>query len=421
MRIGIISKEYFGLKNASKMVPMTIHGGFGFLARKKAEEFVRMGHEVHVFVPRFAFDGDNRNNLELELNGVNIHFFETLYNGLYKNTLGETLKRTMFSLGRDRGFYRALEDYPVDVYLSEDPSERSARVVKSGHPHIGILQDPFDDIDFMILKTAGEDYLHGDYKNPRFTTENYLRTRNRVRYGLNYTSGRNSNLRTGKYARSTDSKTLFSEASFISEKARIIFSLKFSPGTLLNPIDVEQEIPEKSSHPVVTWLARWDQQKRPDVALWVARDMPEVDFYFIGAASGVPALEDKQRSLMKAYEKYDHIHFMNFISEEDKQEILGKSWILLNTSVREGLPISFLEAGGKGCAIVSSVNPDYYSSKFGSFVEKGEFSSTIRSLIKGEECFELGKKAHKQMLDHHQTTVVMQENISALKRVLNEK
>lgn len=421
MRIGIISKEYFGLKNASKMVPMTIHGGFGFLARKKAEEFVKMGHEVHVFVPRFAYDGNNRENLEIELNGVSIHFFLTLYNGLYQNTLAETLRRTMFSLGRDRGFHKALDDYPVDIYLSEDPSERSARVAKEGHPHIGILQDPFDDIDISVLKAAGEEYLNGEPENPKFTTENDLRTRNRIRHGRCYTSGRNSNLRTGKYARSSNSESLFSEANFISEKARIIFSLGFSPGTLLNPIDVGPSVPEKSPQPMVTWLARWDQQKRPDIALRAAKEIPEIDFYFIGAASGVPVLENKQRSLMKAYEKYKHIHITNFISEEDKQDILGKSWILLNTSAREGLPVSFLEAGAKGCAIVSSVNPDNYPSKFGSFVENGEFPAVIRKMVKGEECFELGKKAHKHMLNFHQTSIVMRQNINAMKRVLNER
>lgn len=421
MQIGIISKEYFGLKDMSKNVPMNIHGGFGYVTRKKAEKLVKMGHDVHVFVPRFAYDGNNEENLELEENGVNIHFFKTLYNGLSRNTLSEMVRRGMFVFGLDKGYKKVLEDYPADIYLSEDPSERSARIVKEGHPHIGIFQDPFDDIDILILKQAGEDYLNSDYANPQFVTEHSLRTENFKRVGLYYTSGRNSNFRTGRYTRAENSHSVFVPANFISDKMRSIFSMDFSPGTLLNPIDVDSTIPEKSSSPTIVWLARWDPQKRADVALRVAKEMPEVDFYFIGAASGLPILENRQKFLSKAYEKYRHIHILNFISEEEKQRILAKSWIHLNTSVREGLPSSFLEAGARGCAIVSSVNPDNYSSKFGSFVENGEFSKNLRNLIKSEECFEKGKLAHQHMLKFHQTSKVMREHIDAMNRLLDER
>ncbi len=421
MQIGMISKEYFGLKNASKMVPMNIHGGFGYVTRKKAEELVKMGHDVHIFVPRFAYDGNNKENMELEENGVKVHFFRTLYNGLSENTLTEMARRAMFEMGSDKGFREVLDNYPVDIYLSEDPSERSARIVKEGHPHIGIFQDPFDDIDIAVLKTAEEDYIHGDYSDPKFVTEHELRTRSRKRNGLYYTSGRNSNFRTGKYTRAGNSRSVFVPANFISEKMKKIYSLEFSPGTLLNPIEVEPTIPEKSPQPVVAWLARWDPQKRPDVALSVAREMPEVDFYFIGAASGLPSLEERQRLLAKAYAKYKHIHILNFISEEEKRRILAMSWVHLNTSVREGLPSSFLEAGAKGCAIVSSVDPDNYPSMFGSFVSrKEEFVPALRNLIRSEECFELGKKAHQHMLKFHQTSTVMQEHIGAMNRLLNE-
>ena len=39
-------------------------------------------------------------------------------------------------------------------------------------------------------------------------------------------------------------------------------------------------------------------------------------------------------------------------------DLLGESWILVNTAEREGLPTSFLEAFAHGCAILSRVNPD---------------------------------------------------------------
>jgi 3',5'-cyclic AMP phosphodiesterase CpdA len=45
--------------------------------------------------------------------------------------------------------------------------------------------------------------------------------------------------------------------------------------------------------------------------------------------------------------------------------IFEKSWVLVNTAAREGLPNTFLEAAANRCAILSSVDPDGLASRFG--------------------------------------------------------
>lgn len=399
---------------------MNSHGGFGFLTRKKAEEYSKLGHEVHVYVPRFAFDGHNQDDISLELNGVTVHFFKTPHNIFIQKGTSQKLKRLLATFNYRSWFPISLDNLTVDVFQAEDPFQPSILLSKQGVPHITVFQDPFDDIDFGVMKEAENEYLFGNPANPSFRTEDMVRTKYFEKRGTYYSKGRYLKRSLGGLVKNEKDSNLFSEADFISEKLISIFELKFKPLKLPNPIDVPDIIPPKFDKPTVVWLARWDPQKRVDVALKTARDIPEIDFYFIGTSSKHPTLIQRQQELIRAYRKFDNIHILDFVSEEVKRSIVSGSWILLNTSVREGLPISFLEAAAVGTAIVSSVNPDSYSSKYGAFVPKGNFITKIRELIKSEECFELGKKGHSYIKKTHETDVVMKEHIRLLNGVLNE-
>ena len=65
-------------------------------------------------------------------------------------------------------------------------------------------------------------------------------------------------------------------------------------------------------------------------------------------------------------------------------EILSKSWILVNTAAREGLPVTFLEAASYRCAIVSQVDPDGFASGFGYHAKAGDFETGLRTLLEND-------------------------------------
>jgi glycosyltransferase involved in cell wall biosynthesis len=90
-----------------------------------------------------------------------------------------------------------------------------------------------------------------------------------------------------------------------------------------------------------------------------------------------------------------------FVSESEKKEILEKSWILVNTSIHEGLPQTFIEACAYKCALLSSVNPDDFASKFGYHVKNDDFENGLMWLlnddnwkIKGREGYEYVKRVN---------------------------
>jgi glycosyltransferase involved in cell wall biosynthesis len=102
--------------------------------------------------------------------------------------------------------------------------------------------------------------------------------------------------------------------------------------------------PRSSLRPVVYWAGRWDRQKRMDLALEVARRMPDIDFKFWGEAvfRGAPAGEVPDNVRLAG--RYGHISDLD-LSEVD-------AW--LYTSAWDGVPSLLLEVAMTEVPIVAS-------------------------------------------------------------------
>lgn len=420
MRIIFIGREYFAPRDDSWTIPTHAHGGFGYLTRQRAEALAKMGNEVHVFIPRHSYDGISNKSMVKNIKGVELHLFRTSFNEFDYNFDYQVIRKFQRGIDLLWQYGKALKqikDLQPDVIISEDPDFISYKSTKLGFPHLLDFQDPFDDIDFMVMTRAISDFF-SETETRGFLTESEVREENYRKAGSYYSTGDYLKRYFGKYVSSEPRENLVTEANFISEKVKHIFDLSFSPGVIRNPVDVPSGPFKKSDRPSVLFLARWDMQKRPDIALEVAKNTPEYDFYFVGTSSLYPKLIENQKKLEKAYSKFSNIHILRFTTDETKREILSKSWVLLNTSVREGLPVSFLEAGSYETAILSSVDPDGYSSLFGKYVKNGDFKTSLRSIIESEECFEMGRKARSYMIAHHETSHVIKELLSYIEKLV---
>jgi len=117
---------------------------------------------------------------------------------------------------------------------------------------------------------------------------------------------------------------------------------------------------EKAGTPTVVFLGRLDPYKRPWVAMEIARRMPDVSFVFLG-----------KNHFEDAWSPRDvpgNVLLAGHLEGPEKQAHLASAWILLNTSIHEGLAVSFLEALAAESAIVSSQNPEGLVSSFGRYV-----------------------------------------------------
>jgi glycosyltransferase involved in cell wall biosynthesis len=152
-------------------------------------------------------------------------------------------------------------------------------------------------------------------------------------------------------------------ASFLREKVVGTYGVKNAEVALLpNIIDIEPGEITKSEKPTVVFLARLDPYKRPWLFVELARHFPDVDFIFLGKAhfQGKGAWEPNSLP--------DNVRLMGHIGGEEKIRLLSSAWVLVNTSIHEGLAVSFQESLKCETPILSSVDPEGVVSRFGIYV-----------------------------------------------------
>jgi glycosyltransferase involved in cell wall biosynthesis len=113
--------------------------------------------------------------------------------------------------------------------------------------------------------------------------------------------------------------------------------------------------------PTVCLLGRLDPIKRPWIFFELAKKFKNVDFLVCGRSSYPKVMNP----IIEQYQSVENLKFLGLVEGENKADILSKSWVIVNTSIHEGLPCSFEESFAYGTPIISSVNPDDLVSKFG--------------------------------------------------------
>lgn len=137
---------------------------------------------------------------------------------------------------------------------------------------------------------------------------------------------------------------------------------------LPNPTEIDNsyKFDIKKKKKQVIFLGRLEAQKRAWLFCEVAKKMPEYDFYLMGKFHRA---EENNRKILEPYMdgSIKNLHFTGHLEGEEKEKLIRDSRILLNTSIWEGIPISWLEAMQYGTAIVSCLDNENIPSKFGAF------------------------------------------------------
>lgn len=101
---------------------------------------------------------------------------------------------------------------------------------------------------------------------------------------------------------------------------------------------------------VVTFLGRMIYSKGPQILLEAAKkivaEFDNVFFIFAGKGKALAKLRSKRAS---------HVYFTGNLSQEEVKSLLGRTDILvLPTIHHEGFPLTLLEAGASGCAVIAT-------------------------------------------------------------------
>jgi glycosyltransferase involved in cell wall biosynthesis len=336
MRVCLISMEVFAWGK---------HGGYGRATRVIGRELVGRGVEVFVVVPRRG----NQQRVET-LDGMTVLGFES------------------------RAPWRAtdlLRECDADVYHSQEPSFTTylAQKAMPHRKHVVTLRDTHEPKDWwteLMYPSLGRWQVIGNklYED-NLLVQISVRRAHRV----------------------------YCAAEFLRVKARRKYRLTATPEFLPTPIAVPAQV-AKADRPTVCYLARWDRRKRPELFLQLAAKFPEIRFIAFGKARDA----DEEARLTFEYGQLPNLVIRGYVDQFASAEVeraLSESWILVNTSIREGLPNAFLEAGAHGCAILSAVDPDGFASRFGVRVTSDDFPGGLTTLLRDNRWSDCGQRARQ--------------------------
>ena len=160
-----------------------------------------------------------------------------------------------------------------------------------------------------------------------------------------------------------------SQGYFLNQKAIDLY--KLAPDVEIQymptPVELDSEfnVEKYKKKNMIIFLGRLEDVKRGWLFCETAKRVPEYEFYVLGKINTHKA---NTAAFWKQYQNIPNLHFAGHVDGEMKNQFLKDAKILVNTSVHEALPVSFLEALSYGCTLVSNRNPDSLTEKFGIWV-----------------------------------------------------
>ncbi len=347
------------------------HGGFGRSTRMLGRELARRGVSVDAVVPR------RKGQRPVEgLDGIRVLSFPMT---------APWLARQLFKTSG------------ADIFHSQEPS-LSTWIAQQAMPqskHLVTFRDPRARRDQLI-----------ELRYPSMSTVKTLAA-----------SFYEHNCLTRRAVRQADG--CFCCAGGLSDKAQAVYGLPQPPGVLASPIEIPARPMRKHPRPTVCFLARWDRRKRPERFFELAKQFPQVRFIAVGQSQD-PAWDAELRATYGGLSNVDMRGFVDQFSSNVLSEILEQSWILVNTSAREGLPTSFLEALAHRCAILSSVNPDGVAERFGSYVRQDAFAEGLRELLEQDRWKAKAEAGFAYVRAHHALDMVLERHLAVYRTILDE-
>lgn len=354
MKICFVVNEFFGWGK---------YGGFGSATRMIANGLAARGIEVDVVTPI------RQGQASIErADGITIRGFEP------------------WSMQEQIGAYRSSD---ADIYHSQDPSVGTLLCQRAmpDRLHVVTCQDPRTSRDWWIELSC------------------YLGER---RYKSLLTWFYEDNPLVWRAVRNADA--VCSEAKHIVPKAQRKYRLKVPPRFLPNPVPMPDGPVVKADRPTVCFVGRFDKRKRPERFFELAKRCPDVHFIAVGAANS-PRMDRLLRQRYGAIANLELTGFLDRFASRRFDDILSRSWVLVNTAAREGLPVTFLEAASYRSAIVSQVNPDEFASRFGYHAEAGDFEAGLRIVLENDRWRACGEAAYDYVRTTHALDVVIDKHL----------
>lgn len=165
-------------------------------------------------------------------------------------------------------------------------------------------------------------------------------------------------------------------------------------------VNVAVETPQTSPAPRkdidVVWVGNLRGMKRPELALELARRLPQYRFALIGGS--VPGLEQYFAEVVSAAKELSNVRVTGPVPYQDVGTWFDRSRVHLNTSDVEGFPNTFLQAWIRRVPVVSFFDPDglIRQRRLGRRCsDMDDMTAALDQLLRNPaECADIGRRAH---------------------------
>ncbi len=355
LNFGIVVNEFFHEKIGG-------YGGYGALAKNVCEYFNGIENspaKFQIFYPRFSCEINKAYNTKI-IRHPNYH--------------------SKFKYYYERLVYEFEKKWPDYFLTVEFDSNYHLHLENSIRPIIVWIQDPRTINDWKRIGTLDleKKFLNID-EGVTVLKKRISAYQDLVR--LAEKQGRNISFVTQSPGLVTKAKELYCIDH--------VDDVTFVP----NPIEMSGSEPgfeQKTDVPQILFLGRMDPIKRPWIFFELARSLPQYNFVVAGVTHCAGLIDP----IIEKYKDLKNLKFCGLVSGQKKDNVLRESWIMVNTSIHEGLPVSWLEALSYKLPIVSTVNTERFASTYGEYV--GEFlgdgndavpnlANAIESLVNDEK------------------------------------
>lgn len=346
------------------------YGGFGRATRTIGRELAKSGVQVSAIVPR--------------------------RNGQAKIEMLDGIRVIGFDIKKPLEMFKIYQECDADIFHSEEPSFGTflARLFHPDKKHIVTFRDTrlASDwlIEFQLPSLSKFQVLFNWFYEDNFLVHHAVRIAHRR----------------------------FVAANLLKKRAHSKYLLRADPEFLPTPVEIVLE-PKKDKTPTVIYVGRWDRRKRPELVIELAKKFPQVHFIMTGASRD-SVYDKKLRDLAVQCKNIELTGFINQFENHKLTDMLSRSWILINTAAREGLPNSFIEACANKCAILSSVDPDEFSSKFGIFVTDDNFENGLNQLLENDKWRLLGEAGCKYVASTFSKEISIKKHLQIYADLLNQ-
>ena len=168
------------------------------------------------------------------------------------------------------------------------------------------------------------------------------------------------------------------------------------------------------------YVGRWEGRKRVELFFELARQCPDVEFVAVGAARD----PERDRALRERFGGIANLRMNGVLDQFETPEwgeVLGRSWILVNSSAREGLPTAFIEAAAHRCGILSFTDPDGFATRFGHRATEGRLEEGLRDLLRNDGWRELGEAGRRYVERVFSIEHAMDEHLRAYETALTRR